>query len=142
MQSKNKAAPNAEEGRYLAVVAQLPCSVCDTPGPCHVHEIEQGKWWLSVALCPDCHTGAHNGWHGRRAVWKVKKLDILDALAITFRRVFSLITASRQPTMPATKERHHGHEEVRPSPEEVRACQEDQAEEAGARRHVLTRAAP
>ncbi|CAB4159246.1 hypothetical protein UFOVP703_75 [uncultured Caudovirales phage] len=142
MQSKNKAAPNAEEGRYLAVVAQLPCSVCDTPGPCHVHEIEQGKWWLSVALCPDCHTGAHNGWHGRRAIWKVKKLDILDALAITFRRVWQQITASRQPTMPATtKERHHGHEEVRPAREEARSGQED-PQQARPQGRLLTRVAP
>ena len=36
-----------------------------------------------VALCADCHRGSHNGWHGRRAIWNVKKMDELDALAVT-----------------------------------------------------------
>jgi hypothetical protein len=33
-----------------------------------------------LPLCKDCHQGAHNGIHGRQAIWKVKKLDELSAL--------------------------------------------------------------
>ena len=33
-------------------------------------------------MCADCHRG-YNGWHGRRAIWNIKKMDELDALAVT-----------------------------------------------------------
>lgn len=92
MQSKNKKAPTVAEAEYIRYVAQQPCSVCDTGGgeaaPSEVHEIEQGNWWLSIALCPDCHRGGFNGLHGQRQLWKLKKLDEQGALAITIRRVF------------------------------------------------------
>jgi hypothetical protein len=92
MQSKNKKSPTFAESEYIRYVAQQPCSVCDMGGgeaaPSEVHEIEQGNWWLSVALCGDCHRGSFNGLHGQRALWKLKKLDEQGALAITIRRVF------------------------------------------------------
>lgn len=92
MQSKNKKAPTVAEAAYIAHVAKLPCSVCDEGGgeaaPSEVHEIEQGNWWLSIALCGGCHRGPINGLHGQRQMWKLKKLDEQGALAITIRRVF------------------------------------------------------
>lgn len=92
MQSKNKKAPTVAEAAYIAHVARLQCSVCDEGGgeaaPSEVHEIEQGNWWLSIALCRDCHQGSFNGLHGQRRMWTLKKLDEQKALAITIRRVF------------------------------------------------------
>jgi len=39
-------------------------------------------------LCPSCHQG-QGGWHGTRALWNVRKLDQLGALAITIRRLMT-----------------------------------------------------
>ena len=67
----------------LARVKACPCSVCGEAGPSEAHHIKQGQQMTCVALCADCHRGSHNGWHGRRAIWNVKKMDELDALAVT-----------------------------------------------------------
>ena len=79
------------ESAYIRYVAVQPCSVCDAGGgegaPSEVHEIEQGNWWLSVALCSDCHRG-YNGLHGTKAYWRVRKMSELDALSVTIRRIF------------------------------------------------------
>lgn len=90
MQSKNKKTPTAKEKRHIERVKALACSVCDTPGPSDCHEIKQGQWFTSVALCPSCHTGSLMGLHGQRRAWAIRKLDELDALAITVER---LVTA-------------------------------------------------
>jgi hypothetical protein len=89
MQSKNKKAPTAAERKHIANVKALPCSVCDAQGPSDCHEIKQGQWFTSIALCKDCHQGSHNGLHGRRHMWNVMKMDELDALAVTVERVIS-----------------------------------------------------
>lgn len=87
MQSKNKDRPSAAEARHVERVKHLPCSVCDAPGPSEAHEIKQGSWWLSVALCADCHRGQVLGLHGQRRAWSVRKMDELDALAVTIERL-------------------------------------------------------
>lgn len=75
------------EREHLAKVKALPCSVCDAPGPSEAHHIQQGQQYTCVALCPDCHRGSHNGWHGRRHMWLIKKTDELKALAVTVKRL-------------------------------------------------------
>ena len=87
MQSKNKKAPRSAERLHIGKVKSQMCSVCDAPGPNDCHEIKQGQWFTSVALCKDCHQGSHNGIHGRKAIWNIKKMDELDALAVTIERV-------------------------------------------------------
>lgn len=87
--SKNKPSPTASERAHIERVAALPCSVCDEPGPSQVHEIKQGQWWTSVALCPECHTNDFFGIHGQRRKWKLLKMDELDALAVTIKRLFT-----------------------------------------------------
>ena len=87
MHSKNKTPMTSAERKHVVKVMALPCSLCDASGPSDAHEIEQGNWWCSVALCRSCHTGT-NGWHGTKAMWRIKKLNELDALAITLRRLF------------------------------------------------------
>lgn len=89
MQSKNKKPPTAAEKRHIERVKDLPCSVCETPGPSEVHEIKQGQWFTSVALCPDCHRGSLMGLHGQRRAWAIYRLDELDALAITIQRLLA-----------------------------------------------------
>ena len=67
----------------------LPCSVCDKRGPSDCHEIKQGQWFTSVALCVSCHTGALLGLHGQRRAWAVRKMDEIDALAVTIERLLT-----------------------------------------------------
>lgn len=87
MQSPNKKPPTAAERRHIERVKALPCSVCGTAGPSDCHEIKQGQWFTSVALCPSCHTGPMLGLHGQRRMWAVKKMDEVDALAVTIQRL-------------------------------------------------------
>ena len=88
MQSKNKKAPTSAERRHIASVKSLPCSVCDAPGPSEAHEIEQGFWFLSIPLCPDCHRGGRNGIHGQRMMWNVMKQTETSALNQTLERIY------------------------------------------------------
>ena len=87
MQSKNKPAPTKAEREHIVRVKELPCSVCDAEGPCDDHEIKQGQWFTSVALCRSCHMSPTLGLHGRRAMWNIRKMDEIDALAVTIRRL-------------------------------------------------------
>lgn len=100
MQSKNKAAPTVAEAEYIRLVKLCACSVCDAGGgesaPSEAHEIEQGAWWLSVALCASCHRGSLMGLHGQRRMWAIKKMTELDALAVTIRRVHQAIARGGQ----------------------------------------------
>lgn len=89
MQSPGKRKPTVAEREHIARISLLPCSVCDRSGPSEVHEIRQGQWYTSVALCPECHRGSLLGLHGQRRAWLVRKMDELDALAVTVRRLLS-----------------------------------------------------
>lgn len=79
--------PTAVERRHLARVKELPCSVCDAPAPSEAHHLKQSSAWTCVALCPGCHRGPLNGLHGQRRMWSLKKMDEVDALAVTIRRL-------------------------------------------------------
>jgi len=87
MKSPNKRPMTAAEREHVGRVKALPCSVCDAPGPSDAHHLEQGEHYLTVALCKECHQGPILGWHGQRRAWVVRKLDELDALNITLRRL-------------------------------------------------------
>lgn len=87
MRTKNAAPIKPAESEHMDRVKRLPCSVCDAPAPSEAHHINQGQHFTTVALCTDCHRGADNGWHGRKAMWRVMKLDELGALDITLRRL-------------------------------------------------------
>lgn len=92
MQSKNKKAPTAAESAHIVRVKLLPCSVCDEGGgegaPSDAHEIKQGQWYTAVALCHSCHQGPLLGLHGQQRMWILKKMNELDALSVTLRRIF------------------------------------------------------
>jgi hypothetical protein len=78
---------NPAERRHLAMVKALPCSVCDAPGPSEAHHIVQGLQYTCIALCPECHTGPRMGWHGQRFAWKIRKMEEIDALNVTIKRL-------------------------------------------------------
>lgn len=71
------------EREHIGRVKELACSVCDAPGPSEAHHIRQRLQYAVVALCKDCH----NSWHGTKALWRVRKVDELDALAVTIERL-------------------------------------------------------
>lgn len=83
----------AKEREHLHRVKELPCSVCDAPGPSDAHHIEQGLQYTAVALCKDCHQGPLMGWHGQKRMWKIKKMDELDALNVTVERLVASLTS-------------------------------------------------
>lgn len=87
MRTKNAKAITAAEREHMGRVKLLPCSVCDMPGPSDAHHIVQGQHFTVVALCKDCHQGSENGWHGRKTMWRIHKLDELGALNITLGRL-------------------------------------------------------
>jgi len=87
VRTKNAKPISPAERAHMDRVKSIPCSVCDAPGPSEAHHITQGQHFTTVALCIDCHRGSHNGWHGRRSMWKVMNLDELGALNITLRRL-------------------------------------------------------
>lgn len=86
MNSKNL---TAADRTHIARVKELRCSVCDMPGPSDAHHINQGQHFTVVALCKDCHQGKRMGWHGERFAWKIAKMDELDALNVTLRRLLA-----------------------------------------------------
>ena len=80
---------NKAERAHLARVKDLDCSVCDAPGPSEAHHIRQGDQYTAVALCPECHRGPSMGWHGGRIAWRVRKMDELQALNVTIKRLMA-----------------------------------------------------
>lgn len=79
--------PTARESKHLAAVKELDCSVCNAAPPNEAHHIKQSCAYTAVALCADCHRGSQNGHHGRKAIWNVYKMDELDALGVTIKRL-------------------------------------------------------
>lgn len=77
----------AKERVHLARIKEMRCVVCDAPGPSDAHHIEQGLQFTCIPLCKDCHQGSHNGIHGRKAIWNVMKMNELDALNLTIKRL-------------------------------------------------------
>lgn len=87
MRTKNAKSITARESAHMAAVKQLPCSVCDQPGPSEAHHLKQGQHFSVIALCADCHRGSFNGLHGQRRAWTLRKLTELDAVAKTVQRL-------------------------------------------------------
>lgn len=80
---------NNKERKHIERIKQMRCVVCDAAGPSDAHHIKQHSQWVCIPLCKDCHQGSHNGWHGRKAMWNVMKMDELDALNLTIERLFT-----------------------------------------------------
>jgi len=71
---------------HMAKVKELPCSVCDAPGPSSAHHIKQSCAFTTVALCHSCHQGK-DGIHGTKTLWRIYKMNEVDALGVTIMRL-------------------------------------------------------
>ena len=80
---------SAKERAHIEAVKSLPCSICDAPAPSEAHHVDQSCPWTAIALCQSCHRDGHNGWHGRRAMWRIKKMVEIDALGVTVQRLMA-----------------------------------------------------
>lgn len=87
MRTKNAKALTRAESDHLAAVKELPCSVCDAPGPSEAHHVRQGSHFLCIPLCPSCHRSPFNGIHGQKRIWGVLKKDELSCLNETIKRL-------------------------------------------------------
>jgi len=72
-----------KEREHLRLIKSLPCSVCDATQPSEAHHIRQDSAYYCIPLCVDCHRDIH----GMKRIWKVMKLDQLDALALTMKAI-------------------------------------------------------
>jgi len=81
--------PTLRERKHLARIKEMACVICDEPGPSEAHHISQKSAYHCVPLCVEHHRG-RTGIHGERHAWKLRKMDELDALAVTIER---LVTA-------------------------------------------------
>jgi hypothetical protein len=77
-----------KERNHLGKVKSLPCSVCDAPAPSEAHHVKQHRQYTCIALCKDCHTGTM-GIHGTKNLWKIRKMEEIDALNVTLERLFN-----------------------------------------------------
>jgi hypothetical protein len=77
----------AKEREHLARIKELPCSLCDAPGPSEAHHVRQHSQYLCIPLCPSCHTSPVLGLHGQKRMWAIKKMDELDCLNETIRKL-------------------------------------------------------
>lgn len=82
-----------KERAHIRRVKELPCSVCDAPGPSDAHHVKQHRQYTVVALCKDCHQGPVMGWHGQKRMWAIKKMDELDALNVTVERLVASLAS-------------------------------------------------
>ena len=77
---------------HMGRVAELACACCGD-SPVQVHHIREGQGmaqrasnYLTVPLCPDCHTGPY-GVHGDKSRMRARKQSELDWLAETIERL-------------------------------------------------------
>jgi hypothetical protein len=87
MRTKNARRIDATEADHLAAVKSVACVICDAPPPSEAHHVVQGDHFTTVALCVDCHRGSENGIHGRKTMWRIRKMDEWAAVNETIRRV-------------------------------------------------------
>ena len=85
---------SAASKRHLSRVAKLPCATCGAHGV-HVHHIKEGASgggersgdWLTIPLCPGCHTGP-KGVHGDKTMLRITKKSQHDLLNDTLEALY------------------------------------------------------
>ena len=89
MRSKNSKAISRAESEHLRKVKESGCAVCGAGvgAVVEAHHIQQGLHYTTVALCPDCHRGPM-GIHGDKTMWRIFKINEMEALNETLRRVY------------------------------------------------------
>lgn len=86
MRSKNSKPFTHAESAHVEQVKMQPCAVCDASPPSFAHHVRQGQHFTCIALCYDCHQGKQ-GIHGDKTLWRIRKMDEIDALAVTIERL-------------------------------------------------------
>lgn len=81
--------PTQAEKKHLQKIKEMPCGVCNAPGPSDAHHIKQGLQYLCIPLCKDCHQGSFNGIHGQARIWSVLKKDEMTVLNDIIERLSS-----------------------------------------------------
>jgi hypothetical protein len=87
MWSKNKPRMTPAERAHVEWIKSLPCCVCKEPGPSEAHHVEQDSHYKCVPLCTSCHRDERNGIHGQKVMWKIHKMDEVDAMASVIREL-------------------------------------------------------
>jgi hypothetical protein len=87
VRTKNAKAISKGESAHMNKVKESGCAVCGAGGFVEAHHIKQGCHYTTVGLCPDCHRGPL-GIHGDKTLWRIHKMDEIDALDETLRRVY------------------------------------------------------
>ena len=87
MRSKNSKAISQSESRHMGRVKESGCAVCGAGGFVEAHHIKQGAHFTVIGLCPECHRGPM-GIHGDKTMWRIHKMDEIEALNETLRRVY------------------------------------------------------
>jgi hypothetical protein len=77
----------AKEREHLARIKEMPCSLCDAPGPSEAHHVRQHSQYLCIPLCESCHRGPLMGLHGQKRMWAIQKMDEMDCLNETIRKL-------------------------------------------------------
>ena len=77
----------ARERRHVAKIKEMDCGLCGDAGPSDAHHVKQHNQYTVIPLCKDCHQGSFNGWHGEKRMWKLLKMDELDVLNETLRKI-------------------------------------------------------
>lgn len=71
------------ERAHLERVKLMGCIVCGAPPVSEAHHIKQDSAYYCVPLCQSCHRDIH----GMKNIWRVYKLDEIDALALTIKNI-------------------------------------------------------
>lgn len=69
------------EWQHLKRIKSMPCIVCGQAAPSEAHHVRQDSAYYCIPVCVSCHRHESNGIHGRKGMWKIHKIDELDALA-------------------------------------------------------------
>jgi hypothetical protein len=81
MRSKNSRPIDALEEAWLHAVKNVPCVFCDHPAPSEAHHVKQGRHYLTVAACKDCH---------QSKAWKLGHPNEFDAINETHARIWAM----------------------------------------------------
>lgn len=103
MRTKNARNIDALESAHLADVKSCACVFCDASPPVEAHHPKQGRHYLAISACPQCHAAR---------AWRIGKPNEIDAINETLRRVACLRAGQQQQPAPELrKPRTFKHQE-------------------------------
>lgn len=68
-------------------VKESGCAVCGDGPYVEAHHMQQGEHFTVTGLCVPCHRGPM-GLHGDKTLWRIHKINEIEALNETLRRVY------------------------------------------------------